>query len=551
MATYTSAQLAAAIKAADAAGDANAVKALIPQYKSVLASEQATSPEPSTSPDASVGPDLGRLADQAGNAIVHGAEGVLSLPGNLLQMGVDALGLQGLEQPSTFDPVKGFVPVPGATPYNPLPTSDTLAATGDRLGMTDDSGALAPKNDLETGVTDVGEGVGAALPFMAGGPLAALLMGVGSGGGKFVANKVAPGNPWADFFGSMVGGLGTGEVTKVAEGIAARSAIAKLSPAQTTQDAGTALQADAQNWYDNKLPKAVQDAWAPVDSAVPPDTPVTLTNYGDTLSNLVPKLGPLTKSGAVVSPGTVNTMQQLAKEFASITDPTWGDLQHFRSLLGEGLANPKIMPTVKQTDLKALYASITADMKEAADANGVGDAFDAANAETSRLYGIAEGPVAKILGKNPEATVGPLLGAGKKGATDLAALREVAPDGANALAKTAATSGAWAKMAPEAKDALIPDKGLQGYLDRASAPKASALTTNTVRGFIGGGALTPILSMFGLPTEALTNSEVGAALALGLPAAARAVKGVWQDPMALRAPIIGLGASNVLAGTGQ
>lgn len=263
-----------------------------------------------------------------------------------------------------------------------------------------------------------------------------------------------------------------------------------LGSSTTPQQAGNNLQDAARKWLTTDFPAKKAAAWAPVDAQIPASTPVALGAFGQALASIRGNAGvlqPLADSmgGAMVrrvSDALSNV--EAGQQLGVVAPTTWADVRQLRTTLGDAMANPQTTRDIGAQNLAHLYATATQDLRTTAQAISpeAVAAFDAANAETTRLFDIAQGPMAKVVDSptkslmdpKPENVVTSLLAGGKKGATDLAVLRQELPDATNDLTHYAVKDGKWTGLAPEAKEALVPDPGIRGDLDVAHSTIASA-----------------------------------------------------------------------------
>lgn len=246
------------------------------------------------------------------------------------------------------------------------------------------------------------------------------------------------------------------------------------------QDAGDALRADAQNWYTTKMPAALETAWSPVDAKVPQDLNMSLDSFNSALAAVNKRAGTLQPLVDKLTPSLPKSLQA---DFAKILegqgegvvpDFTWSDARTLRTALGDAMRDPRIMPNMGDANLKQLYAALTDDLKTAATGAGAGKEFDVANAASKTLFGIAEGPIAKVLDSSTASGVlaKNLVNAGKVDAADLTTLRGVVPQGMDNLASTALRNNDagqpladWTKLTPQTKAALIPDQTARDAVD--------------------------------------------------------------------------------------
>lgn len=364
-----------------------------------------------------------------------------------------------------------------------------------------------------------------------------------------------------------------------------------LGQSTTLQEAGEYAQNQARNWLKTTMPAKEAAAWKPVDALVPPTTPTPLSNFRATLDSITTQAGSLSPAEKLLRPGLPEQLKDLFKAspgaYKNIfsgspginsSATTWAEVRRLRSAIGQAMSDPQIAPKAGPQNLERLYAATTQDLAMATQqvgpwANGrsaATDAFNSANAESSRLHQFAEGPVAQIIRSDtgrgdakPEDVAKRLLGQGalERGGTGLAALNTELPDVtrelaaahlndnilsssdlANAKPVTPALLRSWGNISPEAREALVTDPGTRSRLDAMTqiAQKASGLKP------AGAGASPAHASVTsGLPTAAasylantalahaghggLVSNESAAALGelVGTfgPAAGRAVRG--------------------------
>lgn len=276
---------------------------------------------------------------------------------------------------------------------------------------------------------------------------------------------------------------------------------AQLGDSSTLQQAGQALQSEARNWISTTLPAKLKAAWAPVDSAIPKDMQLGLNNFHSALEDINTSAGKLEPLAALLKPAlpaklakTLKAPEELGEltldageEPGGAAQYSWKDISKLRSTLGDALHNPQVIKEVGATNLDRLYASLTSDMSAGAQRAGAGDLFNAANAESRRLYQIGEGPMSKLVAgarrsaedPNPESVAASLLSSGKKGASDLAVLRDEIPEGVNELAAahlrtTGPSTAGWGKLAPETQRALVPSTDQSAALNSSLAARTAA-----------------------------------------------------------------------------
>lgn len=263
-----------------------------------------------------------------------------------------------------------------------------------------------------------------------------------------------------------------------------------LGQSKTMVQAGQALQSHARNWIENILPQSEEAVWSPVDAAIPSSTSMTLPNYASALDKINKSAGALESSNQLLKPalpqglekalkGTLENSEMIPGEPGS-NPITWGDVRQLRSSIGSAMTNPQIFNSVGEQNLRHLYAAITGDLGRTADEAGAGDLFSQANQESTRLRSFAENTLGKITdGGNPaQETILPEQAAkamlGKP--SHLIALRAELPVAADELASAhlQQPGDPWSKLAPEAKQALVPDQSKSQAVDQLLEAKSQA-----------------------------------------------------------------------------
>ena len=302
------------------------------------------------------------------------------------------------------------------------------------------------------------------------------------------------------------------EADQAVESMAARSGAAK-----TFQEAGSALQDASRKWLKEVMPAKQAEAWAPVDAAIAPETQSTLHGFARALEDITsaneniaplaqmlrPRLpeqlktvfdkiaeSPAGTKGAPAKTAPTGLVgpdgQPIMKTVTEAVPPkpfTWDDSRKLRTLLGEALADPTTVKDIGQQQLSRLYAAITGDMKATAKGAGAEKLFEEANSASTKLYDLAQGPVAKIVASpkaalaedaGPGAVVQRLLTAAGKDNVELAALRAEMPEAVDQLGAVAIRQGHWEKLSPEAQALLVPDAERRAFLtDLPSIRKAA------------------------------------------------------------------------------
>lgn len=213
----------------------------------------------------------------------------------------------------------------------------------------------------------------------------------------------------------------------------------RLGQSQTAQAAGDVLQSEARNWKDVVFPAREQAAWAPVDQAMANAT-VDPTNYRGALSALTAKLSALPETQKqLLPPKTQALLDAINQDVPSGSTMTWQQAQSLRSAIGNVMGIPEIVQSVGKDQLKAAYGGISADMKDAAQANNALPAFNAANQVSTDGHAFIDNTLSKIVKANnpaqetvtPEQAAKTIVGSGD---TTLQALRNELPRAADELA---------------------------------------------------------------------------------------------------------------------
>lgn len=282
---------------------------------------------------------------------------------------------------------------------------------------------------------------------------------------------------------------------------------------RTLQDAGTALQDAGREWLTKTIPGKQNSVWSPVNTTMT-GVPTPLAAFNAALSDINSSAGQLEPLAKLLKPGLPAQLQTVFDRAigspsgkpataavtgpSSILDPsgvpvskvlspaepaqpiTWSDVQKLRSTLGDAMSNPATIRDVGGQNLARLYSAATQDMRNSALVHGdpeTIDAFDAANAESKRLYGIAQGPLARVIGgptadprfdPEPGKVATSLLSGGRTGDRDIAALAgEGLPVGELAAAQLRTTPAGWQKLSPEAQATLVPDASARSAIDNS------------------------------------------------------------------------------------
>lgn len=614
---YSDDDLYEALRKADAAGDTAGAQKLA-QFLSARnagasLAEQAAAPQQDPNP-------ISRALKLYGGAAVQGVENLVGLPGTL--QGLANTGVQKVENFLGADP-RVTAAVKGS--QIGFPTGSDITGVSNALGITNrpDAVPLTTGERIGVGATEGAAGAVPAALMTGGAALPALGIGATSGAAAEGAHEMWPKSTVAPIAAGMLTGFGIGGVANTIENTltgrtlartltgakgglemaqadaatipaGAESIASQVAPEATLQQAGTKLQAAARAWTtgNGSAPSVMQTkmnaAWKPVSDLVGSDAPVPLAGLDKALNDITTSAGKLEPAASLLRPQAPNKIQQALGDIRDFIQtsgggqPSWEEVKTLRSVIGDARGNEKIVGDIGYDNLNKMYAAVTKDMRNAAGAKGPDalKAFDAANSESSRLYGIARDQMSPILKASPEDAAKQLLQGGRAGGSDLQILRNEVPDATNSLfaAHLRTSPMDWRKMSPEAKAALAPDSptaaGMDALLARgAQVPAArSALkaakdavaehqTTpyNPMEGLLGSGIGYDLgvlgLNALGHPGHDIMGGAIGSLLGFG---GSRLVSplfaGYARNPQNLRIPLLGGAAgaatANQLTATG-
>jgi hypothetical protein len=219
--------------------------------------------------------------------------------------------------------------------------------------------------------------------------------------------------------------------------------------------------------------------WSPVRDAAGAETQVPRSGFAAALQKLNTAAGDNQTLVDAITPALPKKLQAIFAESGEAPQ-SMSDALALRSAIGNAMSNPSVTADIPAQQLSALYRAQSEDIRHglAALPNGPDmlRMFDQANAESAKLYGIAQGPMAKIVsGKaanlahdpKPEDVASKLLSGAARGASDLSVLRQEIPTGVNELAAAhLAQPGAWQNLSPEARAVLVPDPNARNTLER-------------------------------------------------------------------------------------
>jgi hypothetical protein len=520
---------------------------------------------------------LQRYVAGAGSALAKGVAVGLGLPGDL-ESGAGAvgnwlapkLGLTHTAADLTGGPLDSVL---AASQGLHLPTSRNLTDLTGGLGLTDRSDLVpgfGPSPEAERLGNAAIEGVGTALPMLPIGgmasPLTTLASGASAGAAGEAAHELLPDSKLAPIAAGLAAGTGVQGLKSLLSGDVPERVAKALGTSSTLQDAGIAAQDSAREWLAKTLPAKVSDAWAPVDKAMASGAAVPLTNFTSTLKDITTDAGTMQPLVKMLRPSAPERLLDALVNKTPVgvgVSPSWQEAAKLRTAIGDAMQDPKIFNDVGSENLKKLYAGITADMQPVAASRGVGDAFTSANAETSRLYNLAEGPMSKLVSgakpsasdPQPEVAAKRLLAGAKTGGSDLATLRGEMPDAVDELAAAHLRTSPeqWKKLSPEGQEALVPSADHRSMLadalpDKNAKPSAPASALHALVGEGVSHALSVLAGhLYGAEPNSLLPGAMGDLVGLAAPSVWRGIKETVKNPRLARQPLVGAAAgSNAL-----
>ena len=218
------------------------------------------------------------------SGINEGIGNALSLPATLANAAL-SVG-PAITNAVTGSDFKGpnYIPDPG------VPARELMKMSGAIQPETDDVGKQV--------VRRIGQEVGAALPFGMTRPIATAASAIGSGLGGAVAEQVAPGNPYAEFAGQVIGGAG----------VAGAAGAVRKSGGKPA--ASTAMSAD-------DLQQAKRDAYKVADDLGVKYTPQGLGQMANDIAAATAKASPIRHPKAV---SMVQDIKEWVKNGMSLTE---------------------------------------------------------------------------------------------------------------------------------------------------------------------------------------------------------------------------------------
>lgn len=526
----------------------------------------STSPDPLSASMATIGRQSGII----GTGMVEGAINTLALPDRLGELALNAL-------PNNVTNAFGAIAKPFIDLSKSVPSWTTTPIVPQIANAARNAGLIDNPNYAPTGVAENIEsggakGLGGALltaPFGGVGVGVRTLLGGTLGGiAGEAAHQAVPTGPGSTILPILAGAttaIGGSTLADILAGNRLEGVAKQLGSSTTMQQAGGELQDAVRDWKSNVLPMKLGAAASPLDAKMAHNPTVNFNNFDKTLNDITTEGGttqPLIDMISSRLPG------QLQKTMSSLPGTIYGgptgshyvipavpyeDARVLSSRLGDLIVNPKLIPGNDVNVVKQLYKSLRTDIGETATANGAGDEWNSFNKEASRLYSIAEGPMSKVATDinpvndilNPEDVATKLMSAGKRGASDLAALRGEVPDAVNELAAAHLRSSPqlWPKLSSEAQEALVPNPSHRAIIDYAHSTPSSPVTSlrHGAEALIGervGELAAHALNLFpGTP-------ELPGLVGIAAPAVARGLKNVLTNPSRLPYPAVGAVAGN-------
>jgi hypothetical protein len=114
-----------------------------------------------------------------------------------------------------------------------------------------------------------------------------------------------------------------------------------------------------------------------LDDKVPPITVVSLDETRNVLNNVGNKITTNPNLAKVLSPAEFESYNKALS--SNNFKMTYGELQTFRTILGDKISDATLFTNTTQKDLRKLYSALTKDMKKAAQANGALKEWQRAN----------------------------------------------------------------------------------------------------------------------------------------------------------------------------
>jgi len=382
------------------------------------------------------------------------------------------------------------------------------------------------------------------------------------------AHEAFPSSTLAPILGGLAASTAGITLGSILGGNRLEAVATQLGDSTTMQQSGDQLQSAVRDWKSNVLPMKLDALASPLDSKLSHNPSVDLTEFESTLHSMTTKAGtaqPLSDLLTSRLPGQLSSrlaslpvgtiINSPSGDHISIPAIPYLDARALRSDLGQLMANPKLIPGADQSTIKGLYRALSSDIGTTASANGASSEWDSFNQGSNKLYSTAEGPMSRVASDinptndtiNPETAATRLLSSGKKGGSDLQALRTEVPTAVDELAAghLRTNPGLWPKLSPEAQAALIPNESHRAIVDSATRggakPLASLAHVNEAALSGAAGDLAAhALGMFpGSP-------EIPALVGIAAPAVARGLKNIVTNPEKLAYPATGAIAGNAV-----
>lgn len=535
----------------------------------------STPPAPSAPPT----PSTWRYPAMALNSVNKGLFTALGIPGDLEQLGTSLIAnplsrLTGIGHPEDLS--KAQTADNTATLF---PTSGQLLDLAGKNSLINPEAlqpGAGPYPRLEHQLDIIGQGLGSALPMIPMAPLRAganIAASVAGNEAAAAAHDVAPGTelPTAAVAGLGLQGLHSALSSRSLAGLARG-----LGSSETLQQAGEHLQSSIQQYVDRDFPAAEAAVHDPVRAALHtpdapkgPPTPMPaftkaaqeIAGSGgelDAVSDLLGRSGVKAladKLSAIQMQSPVDVRRGLVPPAGP---PAWDDVRAVRTKLGKAMIDQKSqLQSLGQDNLDKLYAGLTEDLATSATAHGAGDLFATANATSTALREQLDKTLSPVVapGVRPEQAANRLLTLARKGGSDLSVLRSVVPDATNELAAAHLLQSpqGWAKLAPEAQIALVPDEATRGRIDRAvdnaagkPIDKLHSLLAEGLSGETGSQTARAAHALFPNVSPDVLEAA-GWGLGMAIPPAYRGAKTLLTQPRLLRAPLAAMvGGANEL-----
>ena len=210
---------------------------------------------------------------------------------------------------------------------------------------------------------------------------------------------------------------------------------------QTNPDAaGKVLQGAAHNWITDVFPNQIEkDAWDPVHAAMTGKR-VDPAPYRTALEGLVNPPDALPNASQPFLPeGPRQWLEGLNADIPPGGDMSWEQAARQRTSIGRAMGTPELVQSVGMDNLKTAYGGVAEAMRQAAEANGAGDAFANANATSTAGHNFIATTLRHIVSANniDQETISPTSAVNHVLGTDdasLQALRDRIPDGLDPVA---------------------------------------------------------------------------------------------------------------------